>query len=214
VGGERLLVIINPALMAKIFPSRFFLVPWSGVGSKPTDEFYDLFKLEKLNSAPVSIAGGFMNVDAAVVRSTNPEGRKYLWIQRMEQDMPAFRYVELKSPDQDALTDSELERLFAERTSDRLALIDFAPAGREYLKAIGDLTVIGAYIFALEQQRARQICDRLMKSDLLTRSDVNLGECTFQKPKYLTNRNRGLFGQFKKQHPEIALQITESVGEP
>ena len=200
--------------MTKIFPSRFFVVPSSGVGSKSMDEFYHLFKLEKLHSTSVTTAGGFMNVDAAVVRSAAREDRKYLWIQRLEQDMPAFWYVELKSKDQDTLTDSEWERLFAERTSDRLALIDFAPAGREYLKTVGDLTVIGAYIFALEHQRARQICDRLTKSDLLTGPDVHLGECTFRKPKYLTKRSSSLFAQFEQQHPQLAKRITDSVGVP
>jgi hypothetical protein len=211
VGGERHLVIVDPALMAKIFPSRFFLVPSGGTDSNLIGQFYDLFRLEALQSASVATAGGFTNVDAAIVRATHRPDRKYLWIQRMEQDLPAFWYIELKTPDQSRLSDTEWHGLFADRTSDRLASIDFAPIGNEYLKAIGDLIVIGAYIFALEHQDARKICELLIKSDLLTRSEVTLGECTFQKPKYLTSRDSGLFGQFKKQYPEIALRIVTSV---
>ena len=127
--------------------------------------------------------------------------------------MPAFQYVELRTPDQSTLSDTEWDGFFADRTSDRLASVDFAPIAKKYLKAIGDLTLIGAYLFALEHQEARQICELLIKSHLLTRSDVKLGECTFQKPKCLASRNSGLFRQFKKQHPEIALRITTSIGE-
>jgi hypothetical protein len=131
----------------------------------------------------------------------------------MEPDMPAFRYVELKNPHQDALSDAELERLFAERTWDRLASMDFSSIGKENVKAIGDLTVIGAYLLALEHQDARQICELLMKSDLLTRSGVNFGECKFGKPKFLTNGDSSLFGQFRQQHPELAQRITKSISD-
>jgi len=198
--------------MAKILPSRFFVVPWSDTGSNQTGKVYDLFKLEKLHSASVSTAGGFTSANAAVVRPTDRKDRNYLWIERMEQDMPAFRYVEIKTPDGDTLTDRELDGVFAMRTSDRIALIDFAPLGKEYLRAIGDLSLIGAYIFVLEDKDARQICELLMKSDLLTSSNVKLGECSFRKPRFLTTRDSSLFGQFKELHPELAQQITKSVG--
>ncbi|HEV2804508.1 MAG TPA: hypothetical protein VGW57_06200 [Chthoniobacterales bacterium] len=110
--------------MAKIFPSRFFLVASTGGDPHLGGEVYSKFGLEKVHPTAVSTAGGFASVTAAVVRSAGGSERKYLWIERIDRDMPAFRYIELKKPGEHSLSDSELARLFAGRTADRVAELD------------------------------------------------------------------------------------------